>query len=86
MGEIGEGEVSRGGKGIGRSGNEKGERILVSEIRGSQLVVPVPYSNSVCVGMEWKCPRGVFLLPPCVCPPLTTTGGPPSCPLRAGPS
>ena len=43
----------------------------------------------VCV-LERKCPvsraKGVFLLPPCVCPPLTTTGGPPSCPLHAGPS
>ena len=38
MGEIGEGEVRGRGKGIGRSGNEKGDGILVSEIRGSQLV------------------------------------------------
>ena len=51
--------------------------ILVSE------VVSPPYTNSVCV-LEWKCPvsraKGVFLLPPCVCPPLitTTTGDPPS--------
>ena len=42
-------------------------------------VVLTPYTNSVCVGMEWKCPvsraKGVFLLPPCVChfsPPLVT--------------
>ena len=57
-------------------------RIPVSE------VVSVP-RLIVCV-LEWKCPvsraKGVFLLPPCVCPPLTTTGGPPSCPLHAGPS
>ena len=47
-----------------------------------------PLTLIVCV-LEWRCPvsraKGVFLLPPCVCPPLTTTGGPPSCPLHAGP-
>ena len=48
-----------------------------------------PLTLIVCV-LEWKCPvsraKGVFLLPPCVCPPPTTTGDPPSCPLHAGPS
>ena len=48
-----------------------------------------PLALIVCV-LKWKCPvsrvKGVFLLSPCVCPPLTTTGGPPSCPLHAGPS
>ena len=37
-------------------------------------MVSAPDTNSVCV-LEWKCPvsraKGVFLLPPCVCPPLT---------------
>ena len=80
------------GKEMGwRGGNETGEgeggrrEIPVSEI---SEVVSAPYTNSVCVGMEVSCSRakGVFLLPPCVCPPLTTTGDPPSCPLHAGPS
>ena len=48
-----------------------------------------PLTLIACV-LEWKCPvsraKGVFLLSLCVCPPLTTTGGPPSCPLHAGPS
>ena len=39
-----------------------------------------PLTLIVCV-LEWKCPvsraKGVFLLPSCVCPPLTTTGDPP---------
>ena len=47
----------------------EGRGIPVSE------VVSPPYTNSVCV-LEWKCPvsraKGVFLLPPRVCPPLTT--------------
>ena len=77
-------------RGMERSGGERegrggvGERAIpISE------VVSAPYTNSVCV-LEWKCPvsrgKGVFLLPPCVCPPLTATGDPPSCPLHAGPS
>ena len=84
---MGRGRV-RGGGGGGRGGRGgvgsqgRGRGISVSE------VVSVPYTNSVCV--EWKCPvsraKGVFLLPPCVCPLLTNTGGPPSCPLHAGPS
>ena len=61
----------------------RGRGISVSE------VISTPYTNSVCV-LECKCPvnraKGVFLHPPCVCPPLTTTGDPPSCPLHAGPS
>ena len=48
-----------------------------------------PLTLIVCV-LEWECPvsraKGVFLIPPCVCPPLTTTGDPPSCPIHAGPS
>ena len=48
-----------------------------------------PLTLIVCV-LDWKCPvsraKGVFLLPPCVCPPLTTTGDPPSHSLHAGPS
>ena len=78
---MGRGRV-RGGR-EGEEGEGRGRGIPVSE------VVSPPYTNSVCV-LEWKCPvsraKGVFLLPPCVCPPLTTTGGPPSCPLHAGPS
>ena len=71
-----------GGEGRGGEGGE-GER-------GSLSVMWFqPLTLIVCV-LEWKCPvsraKGVFLLPPCVCPPLTTTGGPPSCPLHAGPS
>ena len=67
----------------GWGGRGGGEGIPVSN------VVSAPYTNSVCV-LEWKCPvsraKGVLLLPSCVCPPLTTTGDPPSCPLHAGPS
>ena len=59
----------------------EGKGIPVSEVVS-------PLTLIVCV-LEWKCPvsraKGVFLLPPCVCPPLTTTGDPPSCPLHAGP-
>ena len=65
---------------MGREGRERG--IPISEVVSLLTLI-------VCV-LEWKCPvsraKGVFLLPPCVCPPLTTTGGPPSCPLHAGPS
>ena len=80
----------RKGKEMGwRGGNENGE----GEGGRSQSVRSVrwfqPLTLIVCV-LEWKCPvsgaKGVFLLPPCVCPPLTTTGDPPSCPLHAGPS
>ena len=59
---------------MGREG--RGREIPVSN------VVSPPYTNSVCVGMEWKCPvrraKGVFLLPSCVClwwPSLLSTSG-----------
>ena len=81
------GRVRGGGegrwRGRGREVEGRGMGIPVSEV-----VSPL-YTNSVCV-LEWKCPvtraKGVFLLPSCVCPPLTSTGDPPSCPLHADPS
>ena len=71
-------------------GEEKEGRGVESGEKGSLSVRWFhPLTLIVCV-LEWKCPvsraKGVFLLPPCVCPPLTATGGPPSCPLHAGPS
>ena len=89
---MGRGRV-RGGGGGGRGGRggEGGEGWGVSGGGGRSLSVRWSQSLTliVCV-LEWKCPvsraKGVFLLPPCVCPLLTTTGGPPSCPLHAGPS
>ena len=82
-GGWGQGEESQS-VGTDRGGNEKvgGEGSL--SVRWFH-----PLTLIVCV-LEWKFPvsraKGVFLLPPCVCPPLTTTGDPPSCPLHAGPS
>ena len=71
-------------EGRGRGGRWTGEGGGSLSVRWFQ-----PLTLIVCV-LEWKCPvsraKGVFLLPSCVCPPLTTTGGPPSCPLHAGPS
>ena len=67
-----EGACDRGGEGRGGEG-EEGEGSL--SVRWFH-----PLTLIVCV-LEWKCPvsraKGVFLLPPCACPPLTTTGDPP---------
>ena len=89
---MGRGRVrGGGGGGSGGRGGEGGEGWGVRGGGwGSQSVMWFqPLTLIVCV-LEWKCPvsraKGVFLLPSCVCPPLTTTGGPPSCPLHAGPS
>ena len=88
---MGGGGEGRGGQGEGaqlvgtdRGGNEKGGGEGSLSVRWFH-----PLTLIVCV-LKWKCPvsraKGVFLLPPCVCPPLTTTGDSPSCPLHAGPS
>ena len=57
--------------GTDRGGNEKGGGGGSLSVRWFH-----PLTLIVCV-LEWKCPvgraKGVFLLPPCVCPLLTTT-------------